>query len=112
MPPPVIERKQGDTGPEVTFQILQDGIPANLTGATVVLIAKAPGATAVKFTSTLTAVNAGSGIYRYSPSATDFITMGEYDYELEITLSNGKKFTSPSSGYGRLVVSNDLNDAD
>jgi hypothetical protein len=112
MPPPTIERKQGDTGPEATFQLIQDGVPANLTGATARFYAKLPGNSTLKVDEALTPINAAVGIFRYAPAVDDFDTAGKYDYEIEVTLSNGRKYSFPSSGFGSLVVSGDLNIGD
>lgn len=110
--PKTIERKQGDTGPSVIFQITQDGSPANLTGASVTLLAKPKGASTLTINKQLTNVDWSIGKFEYTPGATDFQTPANLQYELEITLSNGVKYTAPSKGFGLLVISNDLNSGD
>lgn len=111
MPDVTFEIKENDTAPALEG-ILRDGFkrPINLTGATVVLNTRLRPGGAVK-------VNGGSmttigepvkGRSKYSWTASDTDTPGIYEWEVQITFSNGKIRTIPPKGHFILEVTDDI----
>lgn len=111
MPDVIFEIKQNDTSPSLEG-VLTDGFkrPINITGAAVVLHARLRPGGAVK-------VNGGSmgvigeavrGRVKYNWTASDTDTAGIYEWEVEITFSNGKIRTIPPKGHFIMEVTDDI----
>lgn len=100
--------KQGDAGSKITATLYGgDGQPANLTGATVRFLMRAPGGS-LKVNGTATLEDAAGGVVSYTWAAADLDTPGTYDAEWEVTYAGGAKQTFPSDRYLRIVVLDDL----
>ena len=111
MPDVTFEIKQNDTSPALEG-ILRDGFkrPINITGATVVLNTRLRPGGAVKVNGgTMGAVgDAVKGRAKYSWTASDTNTAGIYEWEIQITFSNGKIRTIPPKGHFLLEVTDDI----
>lgn len=92
---------QNDTRPILKFVITQNGLPVDLTGATVKIYLINSDTSAVKINgSSCTIIDAVNGVCRYSLTSTDTNTVGNYSGEVEITFSDGTKQT----GYKQFSV--------
>ena len=71
-----------------------DGSAVSLTGiSTLKLNVQKPGASAVKFSGSMTVVSAAAGTCKYTVADGDFDTVGKYHAEIEATYSNGQVIT-------------------
>ena len=100
--------KSDDTTPGPRVRCTdRDGNPANLVGATVVLVV--PGQPDIA----VTVADAADGVVRI-PRGTLAPPAGQVlvhmDYELEVTYASGSVQTFPEAGYSRLTVWRDLDD--
>ena len=88
----------GDTAPTFTATLTTDGAAANLTGATVVLHFATP---AGAFTVTATVVSPTAGTISYAWSGTDLTDarVGVWQWEAQVTFSNGKVQTFPGGSF-------------
>jgi hypothetical protein len=101
--------KQGDAGSKIRATLYGgDGQPADLTGASVRFLMRAPGATSLKVSGTATVESAAAGVVSYTWQAQDLDTPGTYDAEWEVTYAGGAVQTFPSDRYLRIVVLDDL----
>jgi hypothetical protein len=103
--------KQNDTADYIE-RTLRDayGVPANLTGATVVFSMRVkPGGTAKISGSGATVVSAGVGRVRYSFTAGNTDTADEYEGEFQATFSDGGIQTFPNDGHIPIIVTDDIN---
>jgi hypothetical protein len=92
---------QNDTKPPLLFTITQDGLPVNLTGATVKFYMKSSTGT-VKINGVACSItDAVNGLCRYNWLAADTNTVGDYVGEVEITFPDG----SIQTGYKQLSIS-------
>jgi hypothetical protein len=92
---------QNDTKPFLEFEIAQDGVPVDLTGATVKFYMKDVSTGTVKVNGSLcTIVDATKGKCRYVWAALDTNTVGTYVGEVEVTFSDGKIQT----GYKQITI--------
>jgi hypothetical protein len=84
------------------------GVTWNLqsAGTVVRVITRLPGAPNHKVRSP--AVVTGTWTLRYDPAPEDVDTIGAFDVEVEVTLSNSKKVTFPTEGYLSWVIGSDL----
>lgn len=112
MPSDVFKSKRHDTGisPEIilnppaglTWDLNEDGITAKF-------IARANNSPNPKINSA--AVVTGPWTVRYDPTPNDVDAIGNFDVEVEITRSNGKKITLPTVGFLTWSISTDLDNA-
>lgn len=96
--------KQGDNVP-VLFRVRDgDGVLVDLTGeGTEIRILATMGATTTELTPWALGPAAGEVIHE----TTGTLLPGTYKTEVEVTI-DGKKITSPTKGYGKLIVEPDL----
>lgn len=101
--------KQNDTQPALQV-VLEDGSgnPINLDGASVRFLMRAIGGTTAKVNASATVVSAVSGVVRYSWSAADTDTVGNYQAEFEVTYSDNSIETFPNDGYLRIEITDDI----
>ncbi len=97
--------KHGDTH-AISFTVFQaTGVPQDLTGATIRVLAKLQdGGSLVELTATLDG-DPTTGIVHHTLTGT--LDSGTYDVEVEVTLGSAVT-TSPTEGYATLVVFPDL----
>ena len=111
MPHVVFFWKENDTSPPLEV-ILRDGFgsPVDLTGAGVALNTRLRPGGAVKINGGVMGAvgSATRGRQKYSPTASDNDTPGVYEAEIQVTFSNGKIRTFPSSGYFTIEVVDDI----
>jgi hypothetical protein len=101
--------KQGDAGSKITATLYGgDGQPANLTGATVRFLMRAPRGKAPKVNGVALVEDAAAGVVSYTWQAQDLDAPGTYYAEWEVTYATGAKQTFPSDRYLRVVVLDDL----
>jgi len=102
--------KQNDVG-GVIERTLRDGfgVPANLTGATVVFSMRVKPAGTVKISAAgATLVTAVDGLVRYTFTAGNTDTADEYEAEFQATYSNGDVQSYPEDGYIPVVITDDI----
>lgn len=111
MPDVTFEIKQNDTSPALEG-VLRDGFgkPINITGATVLLHTRLRPGGAVKVNGGVMGAvgSAGRGRARYNFTGSDTDTRGIYEWEVQITFSNGKIRTIPPKGYFLMEVTDDI----
>lgn len=91
-----IEVVEGWTGP-IDVQLQADGIPPNLTGATVDLILKGKDDNAVTTSGNVTIIDAGAAKVRYLPDAADLVAAkSPYRARYKVTDGIGKIVFFPS----------------
>lgn len=101
--------KQNDTSPALVGQLFNpDGSNPDLTGATVKFIMRSSSGGAAKVDASATVVTASTGRVKYTWSAGDTDTVGEYEGEFEVTFSGGAVQTYPNKGYLKIEVTDDL----
>ena len=100
--------KCNDTSPPISATLLQDGLPYDLTGATVNFHMRLNGAALAKVDSVVTIIDSTGGIVEYDWQAGDLDTPGIYQLEWEVTNPDTSITTFPSSGYTTLKVEEDL----
>lgn len=102
--------KQNDVG-GVIERTLRDGfgVPANLTGATMVFSMRVKPAGTVKISAVAASlVDAVVGLVRYTFTAANTDTADEFEGEFQATYSNGDVQTYPEDGYIPIVVTDDI----
>jgi hypothetical protein len=73
---------------DLTFTLKDaTGTAVNLTNGTLKFKVQKAGAAALKFTGTMTVIDANAGTCKYQVQATDFDSTGRYDAEIEVTYS-------------------------
>jgi hypothetical protein len=97
---------QGDYGWDIVFAVRynNDAI-VDLTGATVKFKMKAVDASVLKVNGTCTLTTPASGLCKYTLVAADLDTVGNYEAELEVTLTGPKVHTVK---FGKVQVIEDL----
>jgi hypothetical protein len=103
----MIEIKQHDTSRTFTDTLVLDGLPINLSGATVSLLFKS-NQTLLTTRRTATIGSPATGEVSYQPIAADVAYPGTFNLEWEIVFPDLKQLTVPSSGYIELKVNQDL----
>jgi hypothetical protein len=100
--------KQGDLLPAIR-EVLSDvnGVPINLTGASVTFIMRQLGATAPKVSAPAAVVDALNGIVQYTWLAGDTSQSGGFAVEWLLNF-NGVPETVPSQGYAGVLISKNL----
>lgn len=105
--------KQGDTRPKIRITAWQGAsrTPVTLTGATAVFnmrLSTNPN-TVVVSRQTATVVDAAAGVLEYAFTAAQTATVGLYQAEFEVTLSDGGIVTFPSgSNYIYIQIGDDI----
>lgn len=108
---PDFEITRGDTlQPIEDFLVYTDGRRAqNLAGATVLFKYKPwPNSSGAKHAVTADLVSAGSAHVRYEWQAADTTVAGDYDYEWEVTRTDGSIETFPLGTKGYLKIWEDV----
>jgi hypothetical protein len=101
--------KKGDRLPVIEATLTDnDDNPADLTGASVRFIMRAPGATSPKVSATATVVDAAAGRVKYAWAGADVDTAGNYEAEWEVTFSGTLKETFPNDRTISVEVLSDL----
>ena len=92
---------EGRTG-AVPFQLLENGVAKDLTGATVELLLKKRDGTLVDTAGDVSVTNTASGLVSYSPDATD-LTYADAPYtgRFKVTDGGGKVFFFPEGNPDR-----------
>ena len=88
---------QGDTGPDVTAIIHDEGdplAPTNLTGATVRFQMRFPDGSRYKVNAAATITDAVAGAVLYAWGANDLAQHGTFEAQWEVTHSGGKTQTT------------------
>lgn len=96
--------KRGDTFDQVTFTINIDGVPLDLTGATIRMQLRKSAGAPVAFTPELLIINAASGEFAIDEQIID-IHACVYKYDIEIELSSGEVKTWI---YGNFTINDDI----
>lgn len=99
--------KKNDLLPVLAVQLLENGKPISLVGATVRFIMRAPGSGTQKIAAPAVVTNAGQGEVAYVWTGTDTDTAGKFKAEWEI-LDSGKPRTVPSREYDYIDIWDDL----
>jgi hypothetical protein len=98
----LIELVVGWTG-AMDWQLLADDAPADLTGATPLLVVHDTTGALVTLAGTPSLVTAATGIVRYLPAAGDFaVALSPYAYRWKVTDAAGKVTYFPSGAAGVL----------
>ena len=96
--------KRGDTFDQVTFTINIDGVPLDLTGATIRMQLRKSAGAPVAFTPELSIINAASGEFAIDEQIID-IPACVYKYDIEIELDSGEVKTWI---YGNFTINDDI----
>jgi len=102
--------KQGDTSKSIRRRLLDgNGVPVNLTGATVVFSMRVKPAGSVKVSlGASTVVTAGAGLVQYAQSSSDVDTADVYEAEWKVSYSDGGIQRFPNDGYFDVVVTDNI----
>lgn len=99
-----IDVKHGDIHP-ITLTVASDGIPVDLTGATIRVLARPTGAVGEPMILAHTVTDAAAGVLSHTLTGT--LTVGPWDVEVEV--SRGEEIvTYPTSGFAPMYVHPDL----
>lgn len=98
--------KRNDTSPSWVVTLTEAA--GNLSGATVNMHMKLPGASSAKVDAACTIVDATAGTVRYDWSSGDTDTAGLYEAEFEVTYSDATVETFPNVGFFLVNVDGDL----
>lgn len=78
---------QNDALYDLNFTLTDNsGTPINLAGATILLKAQIEHTTTLKFTGSMSIVDASTGKCKYQVQATDFSQAGKYMAEIQVTI--------------------------
>lgn len=104
--------KEGDTSPSIKLLLQRaDGTKPDLTGATVLFHMRDAATGTVKVNSGVMSVNGSASDHdsvQYDWVAGDVDTAGDYEAEVEVTLSSGKVETFPNAGYKSIKIMKDI----
>lgn len=100
--------KQGDTAPPYAAVLEVDGVPVDLTGATVKFLMERNRANVVDAAAT---IGAGDGEVSYAWQEGDTDVPGTYLAEWEVTFSDDTIRTFPSNGYSKIKVLREVDEA-
>jgi len=100
--------KSGDIGIRLTDTLLKDGVPMDLTGATVKFIMKGRTGAAFVDDALFEESGQGPGEVAYEIGIGFPTTSGVYQQEWEVTLA-GSVLTFPSDSYNEIQILDDLN---
>lgn len=88
-----------------------DSAPVDISDGTVTFIMADANTRMVKVASDATVVNGSQGAVQYEWTGADTATPGEYVAEWQVTFSDGKQQTFPSTGYNTVTIVADLDNA-
>ena len=110
MATPTFYIKQNDTRPELDVFLRDDkDRTINITGATVKFSMRNASTNVVKISlGAVTTVSSTSGRVKYSFSAADTDTAGNFDGEFQVTFVGGQIETFPNDGYIKVIVTDDV----
>ena len=102
--------KQGDTVDQIKRRLKDgNGVPANITGATVAFSMRVKPAGTVKVSlGAATIVDAGDGIVQYAQVAGDVDTADVFEAEWKVTYSDGSIQRFPNDGYFDVVITDNV----
>ena len=110
MATPTFYIKQNDTRPELDVFLRDDKDRSiNVTGATVKFSMRNASDNSVKINlGSVTTVSSTSGRIKYSFSAADTDTAGNFDGEFQVTFVGGQIETFPNDGYIKVIITDDV----
>jgi hypothetical protein len=110
MADPTFYIKQNDTRPELDIFLRDDKDRSiNITGATVKFSMRNASTNVVKISlAAVTTVSSTSGRVKYSFTASDTDTAGNFDGEFQVTFVGGQIETFPNDGYIKVIVTDDV----
>lgn len=110
MATPTFYIKQNDTRPELDVFLRDDKDRSiNVTGATVKFNMRNASDNTVKVdTGSVTTVSSTSGRVKYSFSAADTDTSGNFDGEFQVTFVGGQVETFPNDGFIKVIITDDV----
>jgi hypothetical protein len=110
MATPTFYIKQNDTRPELDVFLRDDkDRTINVTGATVKFNMRNASDNTVKVNNgSVTTVSSTSGRVKYSFSAADTDTAGNFDGEFEVTFVGGQVETFPNDGFIKVIITDDV----
>jgi len=110
MATPTFYIKQNDTRPELDVFLRDDkDRTINVTGATVKFNMRNASDNTVKVNNgSVTTVSSTSGRVKYSFSASDTDTAGNFDGEFEVTFVGGQVETFPNDGFIKVIITDDV----
>ena len=110
MATPTFYIKQNDTRPELDVFLRDDKDRSiNVTGATVKFSMRNASDNSVKINlGSVTTVSSTSGRIKYSFSAADTDTAGNFDGEFQVTFVGGQVETFPNDGYIKVIITDDV----
>ena len=110
MATPTFYIKQNDTRPELDVFLRDDkDRTINVTGATVKFNLRNASDNTIKINNgSVTTVSSTSGRVKYSFSASDTDTAGNFDGEFEVTFVGGQVETFPNDGFIKVIITDDV----
>ena len=110
MADPTFYIKQNDTRPELDIFLRDDKDRSiNVTGATVTFSMRNASTNVVKISlAAVTTVSSTAGRVKYSFTASDTDTAGNFDGEFQVTFVGGQIETFPNDGYIKVIVTDDV----
>ena len=110
MATPTFYIKQNDTRPELDVFLRDDkDSTINVTGATVKFNMRNASDNTVKVNNgSVTTVSSTSGRVKYSFSASDTDTAGNFDGEFQVTFVGGQVETFPNDGFIKVIITDDV----
>jgi len=101
--------KQGDTVPSLRVSLLNGTDNAiSLDGANVRFHMRAIGSLSILIDSSVSVIDAGSGVIQYDWAAGDTSSIGSYQAEFQVTYADGKIETFPNSDYINVEIIDDI----
>ncbi len=102
--------KQGDTVRKFRRRLLDgNGVPANVTGATVVFSMRVKPSGTVKVNAqAATVVDGGGGLVEYGQVAADVDAANIFESEWKVTYSDGSIQRFPNDGYYDTIVTDNI----
>ena len=110
MATPTFYIKQNDTRPELDVFLRDDkDRTINITGAAVKFNMRNASDNTIKIDNgSVTTVNSTSGRVKYSFSAANTDTAGNFDGEFEVTFVGGQVETFPNDGFVKVIITDDV----
>ncbi len=96
--------KQGDTSGKFTDILKVNGVPVNLTGATVSFVMRAVGRIVVSQAAVITNPPGTNGAVEYQPVTNDVAFAGEFKQQWKAVFSDGKILTFPNNTYNKITI--------